>query len=223
MLENRIRDCQQRVAELHGELGTGGGSGAVARNSSSRRGEGGAGGQSGGALIQEVVASAEQGHLPIIVVPSARGRLSIANAEKFLKEGQFLQPTAGKRPEKLPLGVEKTVAGRPLKFRVYDDTSNFRKFEWKSVVAVIADGKKWQFSGWPFRSEADLFNSIKGFHVKYVDEALDATLAAWNVQILNLKREGRHQDASVAAEFWKSLELFLLKHNPRKFSNDHKL
>ena len=124
-----------------------------------------------------------------------------------------------------PQTVEHVVNGRMMKFRIYDDTSSFRKFEWKAVVAVIADGKKWQFTGWPFKSESDLFSSIKGFFFKYADETIadTATVAGWNVQTLNFRRQGRHQDASLAAEFWKALELFLLRPNPRKFSNDHKL
>jgi parafibromin len=146
--------------------------------------------------------------------------LHAGNAEKFLASGNYEQQQTG---GKLPVVVEHTIGGRAMKFRVYDDTSNFRKFEWKAVVGVVADGKKWQFSGWPFKSEADLFSSIKGFFLKYVDEPLDNVVAGWNVQILNLKREGRHQDASVAEEFWKGLESFLLKHNSRKFSNEHKL
>jgi hypothetical protein len=152
---------------------------------------------------------------------AARSKIHAGNVEKFLKEGTFMGDAGGK---KMPITIEHTLSnGRVVKFRVHDDTSSFRKFDWKAVVAVVADGKRWQFSGWPFRSEADLFSSVKGYHVKFVDEAVEGGLGGWNVEVLNLKREGRHQDASVAAEFWKILEAFLMKVNARKFSNDHKL
>jgi len=179
-------------------------------------------------LIAEIITMADQGHLPIIVVPSAAGnksRVNILNAEKFLKAGVFEEPNPRTmaRPLQLPLIIEKTIAGRQFRFRVFDDTSKFRKLEWKSCVAVFVDGKKWQFSGWPFKTEGDLFYSLRGFFAKYLDEPVDPLLAQWNLTQLNLRREGRHQDASVAAEVWRGLESYLLQPRVRKFSNDHKL
>ena len=179
-------------------------------------------------LFAEISHYADQGHLPIIIVPSAsssKSRLNILNAEKFLKFGTFEEPNPRtmSRPASIPIIVEHVIGGRLVKFRVYDDTSKFRKFEWKSCVAVFAEGKKWQFSGWPFKTEGDLFYSFRGFNLKYSDEPVDASIAQLNILNLNLRREGRHQDASVASEFWRSLETFLLAPRIRKFSNDHKL
>ena len=179
-------------------------------------------------LLSEILHYADQGHLPIIVVPSAsssKSRLNILNADKFLRLGIFEEPNPRtmSRPASIPIIVEHAIGGRMVRFRVYDDTSKFRKFEWKSCVAVFAEGKKWQFSGWPFKTEADLFYSFRGFNLKYLDEPVDTSIAQLNIANLNLRREGRHQDASVAAEFWRALETFLLAPRIRKFSNDHKL
>ena len=178
-------------------------------------------------LLAEIIAAADQGHLPIIVVPSAgsKCRLNILNAEKFLVSGAFEEanPRTMTRPLNLPIIVERTIGGRSIKFRVTDDTSKFRKFEWKATVAVFAEGKKWQFSGFPFKSESDLFYSVRGFFLKYLDEPVDAALSLFNLVQLNLRRDSRHQDVSVAAEFWRSLEAFLMQPRIRKFSNDHKL
>jgi RNA pol II accessory factor, Cdc73 family, C-terminal len=179
-------------------------------------------------LIREILAAADLGHLPIIVVPSAastKSRVTTLNAERFLQSGQYEEPNPRTmpRPASLPLIVERLVAGRTLRFRVYDDTSKFKKEDWKSCVAVFAEGKKWQFSGWPFKTEADLFYSVRGFFVKYLDEPLEASLSQWNILTLNLRREGRHQDASVAAEFWRAVESFLMQPRMRRFSASNKL
>ena len=177
-------------------------------------------------LLQEILASAAQGHLPIIVVPgaSSKARVNILNVEKFFN-GSFeeVNPKTMQRPATMPLIIEKVINGQPIKFRVFDDTSRFRKFEWKATVAVIAEGKKWQLQGWPFNSESDLFYSIRGFYLKYLDEPLEQALSQWNLVTLNLKRDSRHQDRGIVGEFWRTLESFLMQPRHRKFSNDKKL
>jgi hypothetical protein len=121
------------------------------------------------------------------------------------------------------LEIEKSVCGRPFRFRLFDDVSKFRKDDWKAVVAVFSDGKMWQFSGWPFRSEADLFSTIQVFHLRYMDDSIDPALAGSRVKPLVLRRGAKHQDSSVMIEFWKGVEISLSQPKNSKFSSTQKL
>jgi RNA pol II accessory factor, Cdc73 family, C-terminal len=179
-------------------------------------------------LVKEIMHYADQGHLPIILVPSAssKSKINILNVQKFLSQGIYEEPNTKTmtRPEKLPLIIDHQLSGKPMKFRIFDDTRSFRKFEWKCLVGIVCDGKKWQFSGFPFKSEADLFASIKGFYCKFEDEPVQEPVSTWNVQILNLSRTTRHGDSGKKDEFWKNIDNWLLVGGKlRKFSNEHKL
>ena len=159
--------------------------------------------------LEEVLASELKGHSPIIILPSSsnsKARINAWNAIEFLKNGVYEEPKpkGGERPQFLEF--EKSVCGRPFRFRLFDDVSRFRKEDWKAVVAVFSDGKMWQFSGWPFRSEADLFSTFQVYHLRYSDDPVDAALAGSRVKPLLLRKGAKHQDSSVMVEFWKNLE-----------------
>ena len=176
--------------------------------------------------LEEMLASELKGHSPIIILPSAsntKARLSSLNAVEFLQNGNYVEPKGQKRPEFMPIEIEKSVCGRSFRFRLFDDTSKFRKEDWKAVVAVFSDGKMWQFSGWPFRSEADLFSTFQVFHLRYADDPVDAALAGSRVKPLLLRRGASYQDSSVMFEFWKQLEMFLGQPKNSKFSSTQKL
>jgi hypothetical protein len=178
--------------------------------------------------LEEMLAAELKGNSPIIILPSAsnsKARLSSLNAVEFLQNGTYAEPDSKKmkRPETMPLEIEKTICGRPFRFRLFDDTSRFRKDDWKAVVAVFSDGKMWQFSGWPFRSEADLFSTFQVFHLRYSDDPVDPALAGSRVKPLLLRRGASYQDSSVMIEFWKQLEIFLGQPKSSKFSSTQKL
>jgi parafibromin len=40
---------------------------------------------------------------------------------------------------------------RPVKFEIVDKAPSMNSERWERVVAVICQGKKWQFRGYPFR------------------------------------------------------------------------
>jgi hypothetical protein len=123
----------------------------------------------------------------------------------------------------MPLEFEKIVGGKPLRFRVFDDVSGFRKADWSAVVAVFTDGKMWQFSGWPFKTESDLFNTIQIFNLRYSDDASEPLVTSGRVRSLIVRRAARHQDSAVMIEFWKALETFLNQPRTKRFSNSGKL
>merc|ERR1719359_2244808 len=58
-----------------------------------------------------------------------------------------------------------------MTFRVVDSTVGWGTKEWKLAVAVFIDGTNWQFASWPFKTHAELFATIRGFHVQF-DESL---------------------------------------------------
>ena len=178
-------------------------------------------------FLNEVFSLQTKGYSPIIVVPSAsssRSRLTSLNVLKFLKDGEYAEPNAREmqRPN-LPVEMERTVGGKSLRFRIFDDTSRFRKEDWKSVVAVFTDGKMWQFSGWPFRSESDLFSSVQAFNLRYSEDQAEALVNSGRVKSLIVKRSARHQDSGVMVEFWKCVESFLNSPRTSRFSNSQKL
>ncbi len=179
------------------------------------------------ACIEEILALQAKGFSPIIVVPSvssSRSRLTALNALRFLKDGIYEEPNTRTmtRPE-TPLEIERIIGGKNLKFRIIDETAKFRKDDWKSIVAVFTEGKLWQFAGWPFRSESDLFQSIQAFNLRYSDDQVEPLVASGRIKSLIIKRSARHQDSAIMIEFWKTLESYLLQPRVRRFSNSQKL
>ena len=177
-------------------------------------------------LIEEIAALQAKGHSPIIIVPSvssSRSRLTVLNAVKFLRDGVFEEPN-GRTMSRQEGPIERSVCGKTLSFRICDDTSKFRKDDWKAVVAVFTEGKMWQFSGWPFRTESDLFTSVQAFNLRYSDDqSTEPLITSGRVKSLILKRSARHQDSAVMIEFWKAMESFLNQVRVRKFSQSSRL
>ncbi|KAF4690166.1 Delta(24)-sterol C-methyltransferase, partial [Perkinsus olseni] len=109
--------------------------------------------------------------------------------------------------------------------RIVDSVTTFRKNDWKSCVAIILDGKRWQLKHWPFKSEADLFHSVLGVSIRYEDDVADPQTVGgtWNVKTLKLKKNQRHTDAAVQAAFWRDVEAFLAQPKVRRFANGPRL
>lgn len=123
-----------------------------------------------------------------------------------------------------PIELERTVSGKRLRFRILEDTSRLRKEDWKSLIAVFTDGKLWQFSGWPFKTESDLFSSVQAFNLRYSEDQVEPLVSSGGrVKSLIVKRSARHQDSGVMLEFWKALESFLNAPRTSRLSNSHKL
>ena len=180
-----------------------------------------------GTLIEEILSLQSKGHSPIIVVPSAsasRARLTSLNAMKFLKDGVYEEPSLRTmaRPDGV-VEVEKQIGGHTLRFRIVDDTGRFRKDDWRALVAVFTEGKMWQFAGWPFKTEADMFASLLLFNLRYSDDAVEPVVSSGRIKSLIVKRSARHQDAAVMIEFWKAVESFLVQPKVRRFTSSQKL
>ena len=181
-------------------------------------------------LLEELIALQSQGHSPIIVVPSSsssKSRLTCLNALKFLQNGVYEEPNVRTmaRPT-MPLELERPVLGgkATLRFRIIDDTSKLRKEDWKCIVAVFTEGKMWQFSGWPFRSDTDLFSAILGFNLRYSDDqVVEPLVLSGRIKSLLLRRASRHQDSAVMIEFWRHVDAFLSQPRDKRISRSTKL
>jgi hypothetical protein len=58
-------------------------------------------------------------------------------------EAKPVQPLVITRPSKVD-------GKRPVKFEIFDKAPSMKSERWERVVAVVCQGKKWQFQGYPF-------------------------------------------------------------------------
>ena len=139
------------------------------------------------------------------------GNLTLANAASFLQQGQYVaepvQTTACAKVE-----VSRVIGGEPVAFEVMDSVLSFDAKLWARVVAVFVNGHDWQFKDWPCKKMVELFLRFRGYYLHFQDQtALPEVIARWNVKVLTLQRNKRHQDVTVMNEFWADLESFLRK------------
>lgn len=92
-----------------------------------------------------------------------------------------------------------------------DSTTKMSTKDWSRVVAVFVLGQAWQFKDWHWSSPVELFSNVRGFYLKYDDDALPAEVKSWNVKILTISKSKRHLDKTAALQFWNALDEFLLR------------
>ncbi|KAF5752260.1 parafibromin [Tripterygium wilfordii] len=164
--------------------------------------------------------------VPIILVPSAfQTLITIYNVKEFLEDGVFV-PTdvkvkqmKGSRPDcitvqkKFSRDREKVMQA----YEVRDKPSALKPEDWDRVVAVFVLGKEWQFKEWPFKDHVEIFNKIIGFFMRFEDDSVESakTVKQWNVKIISISKNKRHQDRAAALEVWDRLEEFV---RPRSHS-----
>ncbi|XP_010532562.1 PREDICTED: protein CDC73 homolog [Tarenaya hassleriana] len=158
--------------------------------------------------------------VPIILVPSAfQTLITIYNVKEFLEDGVFI-PTdvkakqmKGPKPDcitvqkKFSRDREKVVTA----YEVRDKPSALKQDDWDRVVAVFVLGKEWQFKDWPFKDHVEIFNRILGFFLRFEDDSIESakTVKQWNVKIISISKNKRHQDRAAALEVWEKLEEFV--------------
>ena len=155
----------------------------------------------------------------IIVVPSeySEGNLYFGNARAFLEDAQYIagNDCSVEEREKLITEQKKNcfshkIYDKELTFEIWSDVRNFKKNEWKKVVAVFVQGDDWEFKDWP-KSEnvISILQKVKGFNLKYKGMPKNENVKRWNVKILEISRAQRHFDVSIQNYFWQILEEFL--------------
>ncbi|TXG72082.1 hypothetical protein EZV62_000661 [Acer yangbiense] len=158
--------------------------------------------------------------VPIILVPSAfQTLLTIYNVKEFLEDGVYI-PTEvkvksmnGVRPECVTV-QKKFSRDRDQVVKAYevrDKPSALKPEDWDRVVAVFVLGKEWQFKDWPFKDHVEIFNKIIGFFMRFEDDSVESAkiVKQWNVKIISISKNKRHQDRAAALEVWDRLEEFV--------------
>ncbi len=176
--------------------------------------------------VDEAKAKDPNSVVPIIIIPDAPTSLiSLYNVRSLLEDGVFMEPgiareSWGSEPKPPFVTISRPLRSDPKKratFHVYDDPSKFSEKQWARVVSVFAQGAAWQFRDYPFKSPAELFAAVCGFHVHYQHIPLGPPVSGWLVQKLPIHRDLRHYDQGVVLDFWRALYNFLDSHvNPER-------
>uniref|UniRef100_A0A2P2LFT3 Protein CDC73 homolog n=1 Tax=Rhizophora mucronata TaxID=61149 RepID=A0A2P2LFT3_RHIMU len=158
--------------------------------------------------------------VPIILVPSAfQTLITIYNVKEFLEDGVYIpadvkvKQMKGPKPECVTV-QKKFGADRNrvmTAYEVRDKPSALKAEDWDRVVAVFVLGKEWQFKDWPFKDHVDIFNKIIGFFMRFEDDSVESAknVKQWNVKIISISKNKRHQDRAAALEVWDRLEEFV--------------
>ncbi|KAK4405731.1 protein CDC73 [Sesamum angolense] len=150
--------------------------------------------------------------VPIILVPSAFSTLiTIYNVKEFLEDGVFiptdvkLKQVKGGKPDCVTVQKKFSRDRVVQAYEVRDKPSALKSDDWDRVVAVFVLGKEWQFKDWPFKDHVEIFNKILGFYMRFEDDSVESakTVKQWNVKIISISKNKRHQDRAAALEFRK--------------------
>ncbi|KAL0457184.1 UNVERIFIED_CONTAM: protein CDC73 [Sesamum latifolium] len=156
--------------------------------------------------------------VPIILVPSAFSTLiTIYNVKEFLEDGVFiptdvkLKQVKGGKPDCVTVQKKFSRDRVVTAYEVRDKPSALKSDDWDRVVAVFVLGKEWQFKDWPFKDHVEIFNKILGFYMRFEDDSVESakTVKQWNVKIISISKNKRHQDRAAALEVWDKLEEFM--------------
>ena len=76
------------------------------------------------------------------------------------------------------------------------------------MVAVFAHGAQWQFKDWPLGEgiPTQIFNKVKGFHLKMSGIPLDPNIAKWPITTVELDTRKRHLDRARLLTIWDELD-----------------
>lgn len=156
--------------------------------------------------------------VPIILVPSAFSTLiTIYNVKEFLEDGVFIptdvkvKQVKGGKPDCVTVQKKFSRDRVVTAYEVRDKPSALKSEDWDRVVAVFVLGKEWQFKDWPFKDHVEIFNKILGFYMRFEDDSVESakTVKQWNVKIISISKNKRHQDRAAALEVWDKLEEFM--------------
>ncbi|XP_078430917.1 PLANT HOMOLOGOUS TO PARAFIBROMIN [Wolffia australiana] len=155
--------------------------------------------------------------VPIILVPSAfQTLITIYNVKEFLEDGVFVPSEVKVRggmakPECVTVQKKLSRDRVMAAYEVRDKPSALKSEDWDRVVCVFVLGKEWQFKDWPFKDHVEIFNKIIGFFVRFEDDSVESAkmVKQWNVKIISISKNKRHQDRAAALEVWDRLEAFM--------------
>ncbi|KAM7462818.1 hypothetical protein LguiA_030939 [Lonicera macranthoides] len=156
--------------------------------------------------------------VPIILVPSAfQTLITIYNVKEFLEDGVYISTDVkvkqmkGAKPDCVTVQKKFSRDRTVTAYEVRDKPSALKAEDWDRVVAVFVLGKEWQFKDWPFKDHVEIFNKILGFYMRFEDDSIESAkvVKQWNVKIISISKNKRHQDRAAALDVWGRLEEFM--------------
>lgn len=153
----------------------------------------------------------------IIIVPSTycEGNLCFENAKTFLEEAKYINMKSEEDLGGLIDDPKKNVfvhkiMDKEVSFEIHSNIRNFKRNDWKKVVAVFLNGEEWEFKDWPKGEDViSILQKVKGFHLKYKGLPINQNIKNWNVKVLEIHRTQRHYDITIQTNFWQIIEEFL--------------
>ena len=108
------------------------------------------------------------------------------NVRSVLEEGKFVSTADAKRAgarREAKVTLRRPMKGGAVKtYEVVDNVRSLSKRDWSRVVAVfVANGKQYQFSGWPLKTPVEIFAQYCGFCLHYTDVRPDPAIKSWRV------------------------------------------
>ncbi|TNV79158.1 hypothetical protein FGO68_gene17297 [Halteria grandinella] len=152
---------------------------------------------------------------PIIIVPASfsPGSISLTYAKSFLQNGEYDLKQAAVSVT-APVIISRKINDETQEFEIHDSVTTFTDTQWKRIVAVFVNGQEWQFKDWAdklggAKRYVELFLRVRGYFLHFADQAPPEQIGKWNIKLLPLQRNKRHQDVTVYNELWSDLEAFL--------------
>lgn len=164
------------------------------------------------AMQQNQQQSKRQSRTPIIIIPATQTSLiTMHNARDILQDLKYVtleQKRAQGVQRENEVLLQRVKDGQTtVPYRVIDNPAKLSSQDWARVVAVFVMGPAWQFKGWPWDGNpVEIFSKICAFHLRFDEMKLDANVARWAVQVLNLSRTKRHLDRACLMTFWEKLD-----------------
>jgi len=168
-------------------------------------------------LTSGVDSSKRPSKTPIIIIPAATTSLiNRFNCKELFEDLKYISTEEGKANGIKRDGeilIHRKKASGTVAYRIIDDPSRLTQQDWdERVVAVFAQGQAWQFKGWPWNGKPeDIFQHIKGYHLKWSQLKTDPNIAKWSVQLIELDQNKRHVDCARLRVFWETLDQFIAK------------
>jgi len=96
----------------------------------------------------------------------------------------------------------------PKKYLVIDNPARLQAKDWDRVVAVVAEGKEWQFKDWPpgWKTPQEIFAKAKGFFFCFSDEVVPDQVTKWNVSVFQVSRHNRQKDVALQMDMWRCVD-----------------
>mmetsp|Transcript_37646 Transcript_37646/g.117983 ORF Transcript_37646/g.117983 Transcript_37646/m.117983 type:complete len:322 (-) Transcript_37646:30-995(-) len=165
-----------------------------------------------------------------IVVPAAiTSAVNLWNVSQLLREKRWISPVELKqsgaaKPAEIKL-EHCFEDGSRARFLVIDNANKLSEAEWRNVACVIVQGAAWQFKGWPFKSEADLFTKVLGVHMRTRDETPNQLVKSWNVEKYAFSKEkvNQHDVAVAVSSFWQAVHKSMTVQKPHLLMKPHQL